>query len=191
VGEAIVIKIPVSQGKGLNRQRSLHMILKTQRLVLTPILESELNTLEMIFADSYVKRYLCDNKVLSLQQVEEMIEQSRKHFEEERFGLWSIRINGESEVIGFVGLWYFFDEEQPQLIYALLPKAVKKGYATEAAIKILEYCFDELGYEYLVASCDRANLESQKVAKRLGMRKIAEKLVDNNPILFFRIECFA
>ncbi|WGV27734.1 GNAT family N-acetyltransferase [Halotia branconii] len=153
-----------------------------------PILESELSTLHMILTDSYVRKYLCDDKIFSLQQVEEMLKQSRIYFEEERFGLWFININSESEVIGFVGLWYFFDEEQPQLIYALLPKALKKGYATEAATKILEYCFDELGYEYLVASCDRSNLESQKVAEKLGMKKIEEKIVNGNPILFFKLE---
>ncbi|BBC26491.1 GCN5-related N-acetyltransferase [Pseudanabaena sp. ABRG5-3] len=117
-----------------------------------------------------------------------MLKQSIKHFEEEKFGLWFIKINSESEIIGFVGLWYFFEEEQPQLVYALLPKAIKKGYATEAATKILEYCFDELGYEYLVASCDQPNIASQKVAERLGMRKVEEKNVNGSPILFFRIE---
>jgi len=50
-------------------------------------------------------------------------------------------------------LWYFFDEKQPQLVYALLPEATK-GYATEANQNI-EYCFNELGYQYLLASCDK------------------------------------
>jgi [ribosomal protein S5]-alanine N-acetyltransferase len=162
------------------------MILETKNLVLTPILESELSTLHRIFTDSYIRKYLCDDRVFSLQQVEEMLKQSIKHFEEEKFGLWFIKIN--SEIIGFVGLWYFFNEEQPQLIYALLPKALKKGFATEAATKILEYCFDELGYEYLVASCDRLNIESQKVAERLGMRKVKETIENGNPIVFFRLE---
>lgn len=164
------------------------MILKTQRLVLTPILESDLNTLHGIFADSYVRKYLCDDTIFSLHQVEEMLNQSIKHFEDEKFGLWFIQVGSDREVIGFIGLWYFFDEEQPQLIYALLPNAIKNGYATEAATKILEYGFDELGYTYLVASCDQPNLESQKVAERLGMRKIDERVVDGNPIVFFRID---
>jgi ribosomal-protein-alanine N-acetyltransferase len=164
------------------------MIFETQNLVLKPILESELSILYMIFTDSYVRKYLCDDKILSLQQVEEMLKQSIKHFEEERFGLWFIKLNSESKVIGFVGLWYFFDEEQPQLIYALLPKALKKGYATEAGNKIIAYYFDELGYEYLVASCDQLNTESQKVAERLGMKKIEEKIVNGSPIVFFRLE---
>jgi [ribosomal protein S5]-alanine N-acetyltransferase len=167
---------------------STAMIFETQRLILKPILESELSTLHMIFVDSYVRKYLCDDKIFSLPQVKEMLQESKKNFEEERFGLWFIKIKDESEVIGFVGLWYFFDEEQPQLIYALLPKAHKKGYATEAAARILAYCFDELSYEYLVASCDRPNLESQKVAERLGMRRVEERIVNEHPIVFFKLE---
>ncbi|MEG4396964.1 GNAT family N-acetyltransferase [Microcoleus sp. BROC3] len=164
------------------------MILETQRLVLKQILDSDLNTLHRIFTDSYVRRYLCDGEIWSLQQVEEMLAENQKLFSEKKFGLWSIETNTEQEVIGFVGLWYFFEEEQPQLVYALLPTATKKGYATEAATKILEYGFNELGFNYLVASCDRPNIESQKVAERLGMRQVEERFMNGNPILFFRID---
>jgi ribosomal-protein-alanine N-acetyltransferase len=165
----------------------MNPILETPRLVLKPILDNEINTLHTILTDSYVRRYLCDDKILSWQQVEEMVVKSKKHFEEEKFGLWFIETNSEKEVIGFAGLWYFFGEKQPQLAYALLPKATKKGYATEAATKILEYGFYELGYQYLVASCDKPNLESQKVAERIGMRLVDEKIINGNPTVFFRI----
>jgi ribosomal-protein-alanine N-acetyltransferase len=123
-----------------------------------------------------------------LQQVEEMLTESQKNFEEKRFGLWFVETKSEKEIIGFVGLWDFFDEKQPQLVYALLPKATKKGYASEAATKILEYCFNELGYQYLLASCDQPNIESQKVAERIGMRKVDEKIVNGNPLVFFKVE---
>jgi [ribosomal protein S5]-alanine N-acetyltransferase len=164
------------------------MILKTQRLVLKQILDGDLNTLHRIFTDSYVRRYLCDGEIWSVQQVEEMLAENQKLFLEKKFGLWFMETNMEQEVIGFVGLWYFFEEEQPQLVYALLPTATKKGYATEAATKIIEYGFDELGFDYLVASCDRPNIESQQVAVRLGMRQVEERIVNENPILFFRID---
>jgi [ribosomal protein S5]-alanine N-acetyltransferase len=164
------------------------MILETDRLILTPIVENDLNKLHAIFTDSYVRRYLCDGQIWSLDPVEEMIEQNEQLFGEKKFGLWFIERKNDREVIGFVGLWYFFEEPQPQLLYALLPKAIKKGYATEASTKILEYGFDELGFDYLVASCDRPNIESCKLAARLGMRQVEERIVNENPILFFRID---
>ena len=162
------------------------MIFETQRLILKPILESELNTLHKIFADSHIRKYLCDDKIFSWQQIKEMLQHNRKYFEEERFGLWWIREKEEDEILGFVVLWRFFDEKQPQLIYALLPKALNQGYATEAARKIIKYCFDQLGYKYVVASCDRPNLESQKVMKRLGMKQMTEKNIEGKAVLFFR-----
>ena len=164
------------------------MILETERLILTQIVESDLNTLHKIFTDPYVRRYLCDGQIWSLDPVEEMLEQNTKLFEEKQFGLWFIENKSDRAIMGFVGLWYFFEEEQPQLIYALLPKALKKGYATEAATKIIEYGFDEPDFDYLVASCDRPNIESQKVAARLGMKQVESRIVDGNPILFFRLD---
>ena len=164
------------------------MILETQRLVLKPIVESDLNTLHQIFIDSYVRRYLCDGEIWSLERVAEMLDENEKLWAEKQFGLWSIETKSDREIMGFVGLWYFFEEAQPQLVYALLPKALKKGYATEASTKILEYGFDELGFDYLVASCDRPNIESQKVTERLGMKQVEARIVDGNPILFFRID---
>jgi len=52
----------------------------------------------------------------------------------------------------------------------------------------LDYGFDELGFNYLVASCDRPNIESQKVAERLGMKQVEERIMNGNPVLFFRID---
>ncbi|MEA5595971.1 GNAT family N-acetyltransferase [Rivularia sp. UHCC 0363] len=165
----------------------MDLTFETQRLLLKPILESDLNTLHGILIDPYVRKYLCDDQILSLQKVEEMLVESQKLFNEQKLGLWLIQTKNE-EIIGFVGLWYFFDEKQPQLVYALLPEATKKGYATEAATKILEYCFNTLGYHHLLASCDHPNVDSRKVAQRIGMKQVEEKLVDDKPLLFFKVE---
>jgi [ribosomal protein S5]-alanine N-acetyltransferase len=176
----------------------MNLVLETPRLILKPISTTDFAILQHILTDPYVRKYLCDDRIFSQQQIEEMLVESQKLFASEKLGLWLIetkkkvkpvksdRLN--SGIIGFVGLWYFFAENQPQLIYALLPEVTKKGYATEAATKIMEYCFERLGYDYLVASSDKPNLESHRLAARLGMKQVAEKNVDGNPILFFKIQ---
>lgn len=169
-------------------QEVMRLVFETQRLLLKPILENNLNALHSIFISPYVRKYLCDNKIFSLQQVKEMLIESQKLFNEQRFGLWFIETKDDKKTIGFVGLWYFFEEKQPQLVYALLPEATKKGYATEAATKIIKYCFHELGYQYLLASCDQPNIESRRVAERIGMKAVEEKVVNGNPLLFFRVD---
>ncbi len=100
--------------------------LESQRLLLNPILDSQLDILHNIFIDPHVRRYLCDDRIFSGQEVEEMLLKSQKLFNEQRFGLWFIETKEEQKIIGFAGLWYFFVEKQPQLIYALLSGSNKK-----------------------------------------------------------------
>lgn len=164
------------------------MIFETPRLILKPIANRDITTLHNIFIDAYVRRYLCDNEIWSLEKVEEMLAENARLFAEEKLGLWFIETKSDREIVGFVCLWYFFGEPQPQLGYALMPAATKKGYATEAAAKIIEYAFKELGFNYLIASCDRPNIESQKVAERLGMKQVEERTINGNPTLFFRLD---
>lgn len=172
----------------MEKDIEINLILETSRLKLKPILASEMNILHDILVDPYVRRYLCDDQIFSVQQTSEMLQKSLKLFQEEKLGLWLIETKNNLEIIGFVGLWYFFAENQPQLAYALLPKVTKQGYATEAATRILNYCFDELGYDYLIASCDRSNLESQQLARRLGMKQTEERLINGKPTVLFRID---
>lgn len=166
----------------------MNLLLETLRLNLKPISIQDLEIFHRILIDPYVRKYLCDDIIFSSEQTAEMLEESQRLFDIEKLGLWFIETKNENTIIGFVGLWYFFAENQPQLAYALLPKATKKGYATEAATKIIEYCFEGLGYDYLVASTDKPNLESHRVAIRLGMKQVEEKNINNNPTVFFRIE---
>lgn len=164
-------------------------VLETKRLQLKPVTLEQLGTLHGILINPYVRKYLCDDRTFSLSKVEEMLVESQLLFAEQKFGLWFIETKHEKVIVGFVGLWYFFGENQPQLVYALLPEFTKQGYATEAATRILEYSFKNLGYQYLSASCNKPNLESKKVVGRIGMKEINERMIDGNPVVFFQIDC--
>lgn len=48
----------------------MELILETPRLLLKPILKNELNTLHGILIAPYVRKYLCDDTVFSLEQTE-------------------------------------------------------------------------------------------------------------------------
>ena len=65
----------------------ISLILETSRLRLKPILESEIDIFHRILVDPYVRRYLCDARVLPMQQASEMLQESQKLFQEEKLGL--------------------------------------------------------------------------------------------------------
>ncbi len=119
---------------------------------------------------------------------EQIVLQNEKHFAENKYGLWKIKIPGRSQVIGYTGLWYFFDEPQPQLLYALLPAFTKQGFAREAAAAVIRYALDSLGFSYLLAATDEAHIESQKVAESLGMEYFEKRTEEGKPTKFYRIQ---
>ena len=164
------------------------MELITDRLVLSVTSEKDLSSFSKIITNEYVRKYMFDDEILDVAQIQDILSRSIQSFERHGYGLWLIKYNASDSIVGMAGLWEFFGESQPQLLYALLPEYVGNGIATEAAREILMYSFDTLSFQYLTASCDSTNASSHKVAKRLGMVKIKEEAIDGKPITFYRIE---
>ncbi|HYF02824.1 MAG TPA: GNAT family N-acetyltransferase [Patescibacteria group bacterium] len=162
--------------------------LQTKRLILHATSTDNFDVLYHILTDDYVKEYLCDGETLSHKQVEAFITQSEETFKNRSYGLWLLKMRESGDIIGFAGLWDFFDEVQPQLLYALLPEFAGEGFATEASRAIIHYAFRNLGYSYLLASFDVSNTNSKRMVERLGMEKVKEEIIDAKPIAFYRLE---
>ena len=162
--------------------------LETKRLQLIPFIPEDAKEFQLLNNDTFIQKYLWDDEIVDAITADDIMDRNIAYFEEKQFGLWKIRQKGRKAIIGYVGLWYFFDEPQPQLIYALLKPFTQKGYATEASSAVLKYAFEDLGLTYLIAATDEPHLASQKVAQRLGMSFVEKRMEDNRPTLFYRIE---
>lgn len=163
-------------------------VLETARLKLIPFTASDDDLLHQTLTDPFVRKYLMDDEVISYEKAKEFILISEKQFEQKSCGLWKIMLKETDAYAGLAGLWPFFNEEQPQLLYGLLPKNLKNGYAAEASKAVIDYAFTTLNFTYLIAACDAPNTQSQKVAERLNMVKFEEKEINGNKTVFYRLE---
>ncbi len=161
--------------------------LRTGRLRLEPVGDADLPVLHAVLTDPAVRKYLCDDQVIPLSQTAEILAAARESFAKHQYGLWLLYRKGQRKPMGFAGLYTFFDEPQPQLLYALLPRYQGRGFATEASRRIIQYAFGQLGYAYLVASCDPPNVASVRVLERLGMRWLREERVADKPVVFYHL----
>lgn len=161
--------------------------LKTDRLDLIPFTKEDSELFLRINTDPYVRKFLWDDELIDAQLVEELLEENNNHFNNSGYGLWKISPIDSNTVVGYAGLWFFFDEPQPQLLYALLPEHSGNGYATEASKMIVDYSFETLGFDYLIASMDVGHDVSIKVAERLGFEFLEEKVIDGKPTLFYEL----
>ena len=78
----------------------------------------------------------------------------------------------DKKVIGYVELCHlnWFEGVAGEMGYHIGPKFRGKGYATEAAGVVIDYCFNKLKFRKVYADTDPDNKASQKVLEKLGFK---------------------
>jgi RimJ/RimL family protein N-acetyltransferase len=142
------------------------------RLGLSPVTRRDTGFLVAHWSDPEVRRFLFDASTASPDEITQTIDASANSFATVGYGLWVIRVLGETDPIGVVGLRPL-DELGLEIIYNLTPAGRGNGYATEAAAGIIDYALGPLGLTEVFAEVDEGNVASAAVIERLGMTAFA------------------
>jgi RimJ/RimL family protein N-acetyltransferase len=99
--------------------------------------------------------------------------------EERGFTFWALERKADQELIGFCGIKIADDEGSPvfglhEVGWRLREDAWGRGYAKEAAIASLDFAFDRLDAEQVVALTVIGNEPSWGLMERLGMTRRPE-----------------
>ena len=76
-------------------------------------------------------------------------------------------------IIGWCGLDGIAAPGQTVLFYIIDEKYRKRGYATQCAIALLRYAFEDMDYDRIQSGCAADNMASYRVMKKAGMRLIS------------------
>jgi RimJ/RimL family protein N-acetyltransferase len=144
-------------------------IIETARLRLCPLTTDAVDDIHRLWIDPNVRKYLWDDEVISREQASSAVEESISLFQASGYGLWGVFARGDKTLIGFCGYWFFHDPPQLQLLYGIAPTHWGKGLAAEAATAVIEYGFEELTFDRIIASTDAPNLASLRVMEKAGM----------------------
>ncbi len=141
----------------------------TKRLKLVSVSAQDCDIIHSMLLNSHVKKYLCDNREIEKEIIEDMVRKSDSLFEEKRIGLWLIEDRGTQAITGFCG---FIDGEVLELIYVIHPDFQDNGFATECSFGIIDY-FKTLNLnDRIFAKIDLENTKSHLVAKKIGMIEV-------------------
>ena len=144
--------------------------LTTDRLTLRGWREDDAEPYAAITADPEVMRFM--GGTLDPAQAWREIALYLGHFDLRGYGLWAVERDGE--LIGRVGLWRPAGWPGLEVGWLLGRPAWGHGYATEAARAAVEFAWIELGAEQLISLIAPDNVASQRVAERLGMRRLRD-----------------
>lgn len=147
--------------------------IRTRRLILRRWQKTDLEPFAELNADPEVMARM--PSALDHDQSAEMIESMEHHFEVHGFGLWAVELPAEATCIGFVGLARptFQAHFTPcvEVGWRLARTAWGRGYASEGAAAALAFGFGQAGLDEIVSFTTPANLRSQGVMRKIGMRR--------------------
>lgn len=116
--------------------------------------------------------------VQSRDQTAAFIERMQNQFRKSKYCYFATAELATGNLIGFIGLMY--KDNLPQVVpgvdigWRLSANYWNKGYALEGARATLNYGFNTLELESVMAIAPTLNLRSEKIMKRLGMQKKGE-----------------
>ncbi|WP_269533324.1 GNAT family N-acetyltransferase [Chitinimonas sp. BJYL2] len=147
--------------------------LRGQRVIVRDWRDSDLPAWVAMNADPEVRRYF--NGTLSEEQALGEAGRIRAHAEQHGFTFWALEIPGVADFAGFVGLLRT-SYETPftpcvEIGWRLSRATWGKGYASEAARLCLDYGFEQLGLDEIVAMTTVTNTPSRAVMERIGMTR--------------------
>lgn len=150
--------------------------LATQRLLLRPFTEDDLDALHDIQGRADVARYLYWAP-RSRAETREMLDRVKRMraIDEESDALRLAAVLPDSGIlIGDVSLQLISREHlQGEIGFVLHPDHQRRGYATEASALLLRLGFETLRLHRIIGRCDARNIASARVMERLGMRREA------------------
>lgn len=159
----------------------------SRRLLLRPITESDATGLHRLWIDAQVRRYLWDDKIISLKHTEDIIKKSAHLFDRHGFGIWGVREHHSSRLIGFAGYWHFHTPPSLELLYGVAADHWNRGIATESSRCVIRYGFKVLRFHTVEASTDVMNQASVRVLEKIGMSFQRRALVDGLGTVFFSL----
>ena len=83
-------------------------------------------------------------------------------------GIWYIADKQTDAFLGFTGFMYGPGWEEPEIGFAMYPDAEGKGIAYEAACRVRDYAYTELGWTTLTSNIVPGNDRSAALAERMG-----------------------
>ncbi len=145
--------------------------LETERLVLRKITKRDAEDMYEYSKNPDVSKYLTWDTHESLAYTRAYIRFLSKKYRSGEYFDWGIELKETHKLIGTCG-YSVFDKanSKVEIGYVLNPLFWKKGYATEAVKRIIEYAFDELDIHRIEARLMDGNTASEKVLKKCGLK---------------------
>lgn len=147
-------------------------ILETERLILREITKDDAQGIFACFSNENVTRYYGQDTLVNIEQAEQFVEFFSKNYAEKRGVRWGIERKGTKGIIGTVGFNAWSPKhKRAEIGYEINPEQWRKGYTSEALLKIISYGFESMGLTRIGAVVFIDNAASNSLLSKMGFQK--------------------
>ncbi len=133
-----------------------------------PFKKSDADAVFAMRKDPAIMRFIREPQT-SISESQKWIEMISSLIHKNGIGFCAVFEKVTGQFVGWCGLWILKETKEIELGYAIRKDRWGMGYASEAAKRILEYGFDDLNLDRIVAVAYPENLSSINVMKKIGM----------------------
>ena len=107
------------------------------------------------------------------------------HWNIRGYGMWMIHDKKTDRTLGMAGGWFPAAWPERELAWIIWPEEAGHGYALEATHRVRKYLYAELGWDNAVSYIDPKNLDSIRLAERLGaVKDPSAATIDGNDAVY-------
>lgn len=146
--------------------------IRTERLLIRPLVESDNTDLFAIFSNPLVTEYAIGYPHETAEESQNYIRSVLDAYEQGTAAIWGITLINSEKLIGIIGyeLW-FPDHHRAEIGYTLAHEHWGKGYATEALRGAANYGFSQLKLNRIEATAQPDNQASWHVLQKVGFQR--------------------
>lgn len=145
--------------------------LKTERLILRKLVMADAPDVFAYASDPEVPQYMTWDAHRSIEDSEAFIRFTQERYEGGKAGEWGIVHQAAGKLIGTIGIvWCDSKNKRAEIGYVLAKPYWGQGFIPEAAAKILEFAFTDMGLNRVECCHFLPNEKSGRVMQKLGMK---------------------
>lgn len=165
--------------------------IRTERLFIRELDESDAQSIFDIRSNDNVVRYINRNKQINIQEAIDFIAKMNEGVKNNSWIIWAITLKSNKSLIGTVCLWNFsYDRKTAEIGYEIHPDHQGNGLMHEALVSIIKYGFDLLGLENIEAFTHYENKTSIKLLNKLNFKTLNQNKIEENGFVIYSLTKF-
>ncbi len=144
--------------------------LETERLKFRELTMLDASNMLAFFSDDETMRYMPAKR--DLDGVHEWLSLAQESYERHGYGPWALMHKFSKQFLGYCGLYLQMDvngRDEVELLYGILRQHWGQGYATEAALAVLNTARSQFQIKRLISLIEPNNTASIRVAEKTGL----------------------